>query len=235
MTGPPPERKPPGEYVPPHWSVAALRMALRIVVVLAVAYGAHLAMDWLMHATESLPPERQPLARGAVLFLACLVYALLIAVPFVPGVEIGLSLLMMRGAEAAPGVYIATLTGLGLAYLAGRHIPLAWLRQLFLDLRLTGACAMIDRLAPLSPTDRLRLMHRALPDRVATGFLRWRYLWLALLVNLPGSSLIGGGGGILMLAGLSGVFAPGPVALTLALAVAPVPLLVWLIGPGVLS
>jgi hypothetical protein len=65
--------------------------------------------------------------------------------------------------------------------------------------------------------------------------VRFRYVALALLINLPGSSLIGGGGGILLLAGLSGLFLPKATFLTLALAVAPVPLLVWLIGPGILS
>jgi hypothetical protein len=233
VTGPDPQDPP--DLIPPHWTVAGLRLAVRVGLILAIAYGAHLAVEWLMHATERLPSEHQPLARAAAIALACTVYALLIAVPFVPGVEIGVSLLMMRGAEAAPGVYVATLCGLMIAYFAGRHIPLTWLRRLFLDLRLTGACRMIDRLDPLDDRDRLDLLHQRLPERLAGGFLRWRYLWLALLVNLPGSALIGGGGGILMLAGLSRVFAPLPVMLTLLLAVAPVPLLVWLIGPGILS
>ena len=47
---------------------------------------------------------------------------------------------------------------------------------------------------------------------------------------MPGSGLIGGGGGICLLAGLTGVFAPRATFLTLALAVAPVPLLVWMTG-----
>jgi len=39
--------------------------------------------------------------------------------------------------------------------------------------------------------------------------------------------VVGGGGGLLLLAGMSRLFRAGPVALTLALAVAPVPLVVW--------
>ena len=62
--------------------------------------------------------------------------------------------------------------------------------------------------------------------------LRHRHLMLALLVNLPGNAVIGGGGGILMLSGLSGLFTLPRLLLTLALAVAPVPLVVWAFDLG---
>ncbi|MGB3315212.1 MAG: hypothetical protein WBB85_12430, partial [Albidovulum sp.] len=58
------------------------------------------------------------------------------------------------------------------------------------------------------------------------------YVLLALLINLPGNSLLGGGGGILLLAGMSRLFSPLATLATVAIAVAPVPILVYLMGEG---
>ena len=49
-------------------------------------------------------------------------------------------------------------------------------------------------------------------------------------MNTPGNAVIGGGGGIMMLAGLSGLFAPLPTALAIMIAVSPVPIAVMLMG-----
>jgi hypothetical protein len=92
---------------------------------------------------------------------------------------------------------------------------------------LNGAARRLDRVRRLNARRRLALLRRALPRRVAPHLLRHRYLLLALLFNLPGNAVLGGGGGIAALAGLSGVFATAPTALTIALAVAPVPLMVY--------
>ena len=45
--------------------------------------------------------------------------------------------------------------------------------------------------------------------RAVTLGLRYRYLTITLEVNTPGNSTIGEGGGIMMIAGLSGVFRSG--------------------------
>jgi len=58
---------------------------------------------------------------------------------------------------------------------------------------------------------------------------------LALLINLPGNSLIGGGGGILLVAGPSRLFSLPALVVTLILATAPVPLAVWLMGANILG
>ena len=46
-----------------------------------------------------------------------------------------------------------------------------------------------------------------------------------LPLHIPGNALVGGGGGIALLAGLSGLFAPLPTILAFAVAVSPVPLM----------
>ena len=96
------------------------------------------------------------------------------------------------------------------------------------------AAAALGRLRETEPDTRLRRLEDSVPRWARGWVLRRRYLLLALLVNLPGNSLIGGGGGILIAAGLSRLFRSAPVLLTLVLATAPVPLLLMILGPGIL-
>ena len=212
------------------WATGLARSLLRLAVVALLAYAIHLLIGWAQIATKGLDDAAG--MRLALLLALLAVYALLIAVPFVPGVEIGLMLMAIEGGWIAPFVYLATLAGLMLAYLLGRHLPIRRLRAALADLRLHRACALIDRIDGLDQTQRLALLQRRLPAAIRGPAIRHRHLALALLVNLPGNALIGGGGGILMLSGLSGLFSLPSVLLTLALAVAPVPLIVWAFDLG---
>ena len=58
--------------------------------------------------------------------------------------------------------------------------------------------------------------------------LRHRYLALGVAFNLPGNTLLGGGGGIALAAGMSGLYPLLAYVAVVAIAVAPVPLLVLL-------
>ena len=226
---------PAPRYDLPPLRSSLLRTVLRLLAIVLFAYLAHLTLQWIMGWTEKLPPGTGLALRIGLLGGVLLIYALLIAVPFVPGIEIGFSLIMMRGADVAWYVYVATVAGLILAYLAGRFLPYHWLHRVFLDLRLTRACRMLDDLQPLSPEHRLALMRDRLPGRIGGMALNYRYLLLAGLINLPGSALIGGGGGICLLAGLTHMFHLRATVATILLAVLPFPLAVWLWGPGMLS
>lgn len=220
---------------PPPLLRTLLCLALRLALLGAVAWGVHLLLGVAMESIADLPPGTQGLARNGLILLMLVLYAVLIAVPFVPGIEIGVMLMVLRGAEIAPAVYAATLGGLLLAFLAGRLLPYPVLHRLCLDLRLAGAARLVETVAPLSEAQRLALLRRALPRRLGGVATRWRYLTIAALVNVPGNGVIGGGGGICLIAGLSGLFSARAITLTLALAVAPVPLAVWLYGPGLVA
>jgi len=169
------------------------------------------------------------------LFAVVLAYAVLIAIPFVPGVEIGLSLLMIRGADIAPVVYLATVFGLCAAFLAGRFLSYDWLHRIFMDLRLRRAGEFLERTENLSRQQRVEMLRAGLPAWLGGFAVNFRYVTLGALINLPGNSLIGGGGGICLLVGLSRLFTPWVVILTIALAVSPVPLLVILFGADFLG
>jgi len=60
---------------------------------------------------------------------------------------------------------------------------------------------------------------------VLRGLLRYRYVALAVAINTPGNVILGGGGGLALMAGLSRLFSPLPFLLTVLIAVLPVPLL----------
>ncbi len=201
-----------------------LRLGAVFLLVGIVSLGASWAMAWLWEV------ERSPTLMGGILILALLVYALFIALPFVPGVEIGISLIVMHGYRIVPYVYLATVLGLVVAFLAGRYLSYRWLHQLFLDLRMRRAGRWLKSIHRLSPTERVD----ALRQRFGTGWARYlvdyRLIALAVLLNVPGSSLIGGGGGISMLAGLSRLYSTPATIATIAVAVSPVPLTAWLLG-----
>ena len=167
--------------------------------------------------------------------VALAAYAVLLALPFVPGVEIGLSLLIMQGGSIAPLVHVATVVGLSVSYGVGRafatSLPCSFLR----GMGLRRACAFVDAMKDLDPPSRLQTLQDVAPQWVGRWIIGHRYVLLALLINLPGNSLIGGGGGILLVVGLSRVFSYPATFLTLVLATAPVPLAVWLLGVEVLQ
>lgn len=203
---------------------ALWRNLLRVFIVAALALGLHFAVGW---ARARVGEDGAASALMPALLVGLLtLYAVLIALPFVPGVEIGLALMAMQGTWIAPWIYLATIAGLALAFGAGAWLPHAHLRRVLTDLRLARVCRLIDRLEKLDRDARLTLL-AALAPRWLGPLTRFRHLMLALLVNLPGNSVLGGGGGLLFLAGFSRLFSPLATLATLALAVAPVPLLVW--------
>jgi len=205
---------------------AVCRVALRLCVVVAAAYGLHLLMNWV----SALDVFADGRLRVGMILVFLVAYAVLIAVPFVPGVEIGLTLMALEGPSIAPLIYLSTVAGLCLAYAAGEWIPHTRLHRFCADLHLKGACRLLDAVAPLDRQERLAALRARAPAWLRPMATRFRYVFLALLVNLPGSSVIGGGGGILFSAGLSRLFLPVQTVVTILCAVAPVPLAVWLFG-----
>jgi hypothetical protein len=209
---------------------AMLRIILRITVLLLAAYGLHLLIDWATHLSSAGSPR----TRTKVLALLLIAYALLIAIPFVPGVEIGLLLMAMEGAWFSPLIYGATVAGLVIAYAVGEWMPYPRLQNMLAYMRMHRANALLDRISPMTREERVHMLQRGAPAWLSPSVSRYRYLLLAVLVNLPGNSFIGGGGGILFVAGLSHLFRPAITLLTICLAVAPVPLAAWLFNIDIL-
>jgi len=218
---------------PPRKNTGAVKygqMIFRWGLLIAVIVGIHFTVSSILTVYITPLTSEEAMLSGVMMISLLLLYVVLLAIPFVPGVEIGISLLIMHGSEAAPFVYGATLSGLLLSYALGiafsDKLPCWFLETLGFH----RACVFIEKMKVLSPADRLKILESSLPGWVGHWVLKKRYLLLAVLLNLPGNSLIGGGGGIAMISGLSRLFSVRWVIVTLALATAPIPALVYIFG-----
>jgi len=158
------------------------------------------------------------------IFVAVVLLIVTSAIPFVPGAEVGFALLFIFGAQVAPLVYLAMVTALLLAFLLGRLVPLTAAARFLGFLGLQHARALVLDMAARDRADILPLLASNAPARLIPLLLRHRYLAILLLLNLPGNSLLGGGGGLAFVAGFSRVFSFPAYLLTVLLAVAPIPL-----------
>ena len=213
---------------------SALRLAVVAALVLVMVLLAKTGFDALSARLALLESDAAARAMIGLVATVLVGYAVMLAIPFVPGVEIGIAILMIEGAGAAPFVYLATVTGLTLAFLTGHYVALNGLIKLCTDLHLHKIGRLLERIRDRAPNDRLAALDERLPNWLAPLLVRYRYLTLAVLINIPGTIAIGGGGGIMMIAGLSRLFHVGLTVLTIALATLPVPLSVWLLGTDIL-
>ncbi|MEP1352755.1 MAG: hypothetical protein ABJX32_08880 [Tateyamaria sp.] len=211
---------------PPSLHALIFRLALLIAILLLATWGAHMVRDAL--SIEIRPENEQQVHRG--IMFGTVAYVVLLALPFVPGAEIGMALLAAFGPSIVPLIYVATITSMMLAYAIGRFLPIGMLESTLTTLRMKRAADLVARAAPLSQEERLSMLLEGQPPRILRFALRYRYIAVALAVNTPGNSIIAGGGGIMMMAGLSGLFSPVATLLTIMIAVAPVPLAVFFFG-----
>lgn len=196
------------------------------------------AGNYLTHAiTSALNFDIRPSNEDAVhrsIIIAASLYSVLLAIPFVPGAEIGLALMAMLGPPIAMLVYLCTLVGLTVSYVVGRLVPLGKLIAFMDRAGMTRAAAFLKSIEKLDGQQRLQVLIEKAPIRFLPFLLRHRYLSLAVALNLPGNFIVGGGGGIALFAGISRFFSVPAFILTVALAVSPVPLAVFFLGRHVL-
>ncbi|MEO1204714.1 MAG: hypothetical protein AAFV45_00125 [Pseudomonadota bacterium] len=202
---------------------------------MAIAYVALLAAgsfggSWLLGAIGLEPNEEAVIVNSGPVWIGLLIYTVLLAIPFVPGIEISIALLGAFGSVVALQVYIASVIALCTAFAVGRAIPATALAALFRSLNATSAENLVLRLKPLSAKERLAVLVENAPSRLVPTLIRYRYLALILMLNLPGNAILGGGGGIALLAGLSGLFSGPMYVLSICVAVLPLPLAAVFLG-----
>jgi hypothetical protein len=174
-------------------------------------------------------PETDALWHGVVL-VAFVTYVALMALPFVPGVEVGMALLVAFGAEVALLVYLGTVLALTCSFLVGRLVPERILVGALKRLRLRRAHALMSQLQSLPTERRIAVLLEHVHAPVTARALRFRFVAIALALNLPGNAVLGGGGGIAMVAGMSRLCGLTGFVTTLCIAAAPVPAMVALTG-----
>lgn len=199
-------------------------IAVYVILLLAGFAIAQALPDWSELARKGIADPDMRLMLIAVL----VIYVLAAAIPFIPGAEIGFGILAMFGWRSALLVYLCMILALSLAYLAGRFVPTRRVAAAFAFAGLTRASDLVLRSSELDFDRRAQFLEQHLPKRIVPYLLRHRYVTLALLLNIPGNSLLGGGGGLAFAAGASRIFGALPFLITILVAVAPVPVAVVL-------
>lgn len=220
------ERAEPSFGIPVHWRHRLVMLCLYIVL---LALGWFISRQFEAFSAMELGPTSDPMVRKLII-TAALLFVLTSALPFVPGAEIGLGLLLLFGAPLAFLVYACMVTALVIAFLIGRMVPCTYLAALFAYVRFNRAANLVEQMGTISAQERLDLLMERAPSRLIPMLLKHRYLAIMLAFNLPGNTVIGGGGGIAMVAGMSGVFTFGWFLLAVVVAIAPVPLFFFLMG-----
>lgn len=96
---------------------------LKLSILIGIIVGGNLLTRGVIDGLDvDIRPSNEPMLHNLIM-TSMAAYILLMALPFVPGVEIGLALMMILGPEIVPLVYGCTLTSLCLAFLVGRFLP----------------------------------------------------------------------------------------------------------------
>ncbi len=203
----------------------------RLLVLLAILLTIGFWLDYWIRGELGIAEKFLTYARGEwgreVLIGGVIIYSLLLSLPFVPGVELGILLMCAFGKEGVVFVYLATVVGLSLAFLFGRLIPQSWVDIWLARLGDSQSCSdqsdEIEQMAECISAGR-----KHFPSWLKYILAKYRYLTVAVLVNLPGNYLLGGGGGISIACGASRRVSWKGFLVTIVLAVSPIPILVYL-------
>lgn len=188
--------------------VLLLFLVAVVVIGLVLLRGEGLISLWLENEAH----------RWWALVLTSLVYAVLLAIPFVPGVELGWIIMGVFGQYGVLAAWLSTVLGLSLSFGVAR--------QLNDHPRLRRLTTTRETLHQADPAT-LSPLRRALRWGLCF-YLRHPYVFLFVTLNMPGNWVIGGGGGIAAMAGLAPAARYWLFLPTVALATGLVPLMLWL-------
>jgi len=211
-------------------AVSRSKRYLKYGFVLLIIVAVNVGGGWLAQQIEFQLYPRHEQALHILLLSFIGLYILLMALPFMPGIEVGLALMMVLGSKGVVLVYACTLLALSISFAIGRLTSCRTMCSVLSWLHFDKACALVEQIEPMSPQQRLEFLYQRAPARVVPFLLDHRYLTIAALLNLPGNALIGGGGGIGLIAGMSKIIPFYCYVLVVAVAIAPVPLFIFFQG-----
>ena len=201
-----------------------------MLLIIALVIAANLLAHAIAEALDfRIRPSNEDMVHRMIMVSAVL-DMLLLAIPFVPGAEIGIAMMVLLGSKIAFLVYVCTVGGLILSFLFGRLIPLKRMARLAEEVKFHRLANLLQRIDPLNPQDIPDFLANQTSSRYLAALLRYRYLAFAILINLPGNFVVGGGGGIAILAGISRLYSLPGISIAIAVAVSPVPLAVTIFG-----
>ena len=184
-----------------------------------LAVGHHLSHFGFHQLRDFLDGTSSDLSLG-MLIVAAGLYLVILAIPFVPGVELGLLIMFLFGATGALVAYLATVGGIVLVFAVGRLMPISITSRYLERIGLSDLA-----LDPDAAIEKMVASKQSMATRFGPKLLNHRHITLAFCLNLPGNSILGGGGGIGLLCGLGRTFSWKGFVGTLVLAVSPIPIL----------
>ena len=198
-------------------------LAILIGIGVGMMIGGHSAVEWIQGIAEK---ARTP----ETLIILGVVYTTLLAIPGVPGLEVGLVMMIVFGEVGILAVYLFTVLALNISFYGGRKIPRAKLERW-----LTPKDVPESELPAyaIGQGDTMTLVFER--NKFGRKLLKWtgppggwrRYFLIGVLLNMPGNFIIGGGGGIGVFCGTSDDIKWRSYLLTTALAAAVIPLLFY--------
>jgi hypothetical protein len=197
------------------------KISLMVGVLVLLNYGGRIVVEQI---NFQLWPEHENLMIR-VFWFSVVVYVFWMALPFVPGIELGLALMVILGPKGVVLVYLCTLLSLSLSFVMGRLIPIKAFSRFLGWLHLQKARNLMLQLEPLNSEEKLDFLLSTAPSKIIPYLLKHRYLMIAAALNLPGNVLIGGGGGIGLVAGMSRLCSFPKYILFVSLAITPLPIL----------
>ena len=205
-------------------------LILKIFLFVCLIILGNYLSQWVIEGLDfEITPVNEPTVHR-IIITSMITYTILMAIPFVPGAEIGLGVMMILGPKIAPLVYLCALVSLFLSFMVGRLIPNKSLINFLHDLHLRRASFLLAELEGLDSQQRFDLLIERSPKKFVPFLLKYRYLALLVIINTPGNIVVGGGGGVAMSAGMSRLFAPPLFLLTIIIAVSPIPLFLIIFG-----
>ncbi|WLD57230.1 hypothetical protein NFC81_10915 [Salinispirillum sp. LH 10-3-1] len=194
-----------------------MKLVVRILIALVLFVVVFTGL-YLNRGEGLLGQWLQPESRALLLVLTSSLYALVLAVPFVPGVELGWMIMGLFGRIGIVAAWLSTVLGLSISYWVARRLSDHPQLQRLHDAR--------DSLMA-TPKEDLSMSQRFLAAGVCL-YEKHPYLFIFVTLNLPGNWLIGGGGGIAATAGIMPKVGYLRFVLTCAVATGIVPVLLWL-------
>jgi hypothetical protein len=100
-----------------------IRLTLKIALFLGILIFLNYALGWLANLVAFQLWPRQANMALYILGGSVALYILTLAIPFLPGLEIGIMIMMMLGRPGIVVAYICTVIALSLSFLFGRLLP----------------------------------------------------------------------------------------------------------------
>src|SRR4030065_1886198 len=144
----------------------SIGLAAKIALLVGILLFLNYAIGWFAKLLAyRMCPRHFTMALFA-LIASVVSYTLLWAIPFLPGIEVGLMLMAMLGVKGIILVYCCTILALSLSFLFGRLLPPRDLERALGWFHLKKARDLVLDLAPLDEEDRLRFLLQRAPSRV---------------------------------------------------------------------